>query len=64
MKCRVWWNSPKSDKSLEMGDFLSEKTAKNSIPNLKAKLMAQCRNDEQKAAIEAGSWEIEAIDEP
>lgn len=63
MNYRVWWNSPKSDESLEMGDFLSEKTAKASIPNLKAKLLYQCKNDEQKASVEAGSWEIEEIDE-
>lgn len=59
---RLYWVSLDKQSSIPMGDYDSSELAHVAIEACRVELLAQCADDNQRAAIEAGTWEVTAFE--
>lgn len=57
---KLYWTSKDGQASMEGGEYESYEAAEFAIDEVTAEFLDQCADEEQRAGIEAGSWDIEA----
>ncbi len=54
---KLYWVSLDKQASIPMGEYDSPELAHAAIEACRVELLAQCADDEQRASIDAGTWE-------